>query len=107
VFSYGIAGSPKLLTGVVNYVSTVINGDYNGDGKIDAADYVVWRKNPAAFGGQAGYTAWRTNFGNPPGAVAILAAVPEPGTCFLVVLGAFELVWVRRRKNWQVFGRAG
>jgi len=35
VFSYGIAGSSKLLTGVVDYISTALNGDYNGNGKVD------------------------------------------------------------------------
>jgi hypothetical protein len=59
-------------------------GDYNGDGKVDAADYVVWRKDPSAHGGDpAGYDTWRTNFGRPAGAGAALgagagAAVPEP-----------------------------
>jgi hypothetical protein len=43
-------------------------GDYNGDGSVDAADYVVWRKNPAMFGGDpAGYNTWRTNFGGSAG----------------------------------------
>ena len=43
-------------------------GDYNGDGSVNAADYVVWRKNPAAFGGDpAGYNTWRTNFGSSGG----------------------------------------
>ena len=26
-------------------------GDYNSDAKVDAADYVLWRKNPADSGG--------------------------------------------------------
>lgn len=26
-----------------------LSGDYNQDGSVDAADYVLWRKNPAAF----------------------------------------------------------
>jgi hypothetical protein len=33
-----------------------LGGDYNGDGSVDAADYVAWRDNPAAHGGDpAGY----------------------------------------------------
>jgi hypothetical protein len=99
VFSYGIAGSSKLLTGAVNYISTTVAGDYDGNGKVDAADYVLWRKNPAAFGGNpAGYNTWRANFGYPPGAGVALAAVPEPATCLLALLGAFEFVWIRRRR---------
>ncbi|HJS09199.1 MAG TPA: hypothetical protein VJ809_16130 [Pirellulales bacterium] len=56
-------------------------GDYNGDGSVDAADYVVWRKNPGAFGGDpGGYNTWRMNFDVPDGAGSGLgaSAVPEP-----------------------------
>ncbi len=35
-------------------------GDYNGDGKVDAADYVKWRDS---IGTQAAYDVWRANFG--------------------------------------------
>lgn len=36
-------------------------GDFNCDGSVNAADYVVWRKQD---GSQAGYNEWRSNFGN-------------------------------------------
>jgi hypothetical protein len=35
--------------------------DYNGNGVVDAADYVAWRKNGGA---QTEYQAWLTNFGH-------------------------------------------
>jgi hypothetical protein len=55
-------------------------GDYNGDGKVDAADYVTWRKNPSAFfGSPTGYNVWRSNFGNPAGSGLGAGVVPEPG----------------------------
>jgi hypothetical protein len=66
-----------------------LEGDYNNDGKVDAADYVLWRTNPNDFGGDpAGYIAWRQNYG----AMQMMgsgarAAVPEPGACLLLVLG--------------------
>ena len=54
-------------------------GDYNDDGSVDAADYVVWRKNELAnnplpndngVGNQAArFSLWKANFGNTaPGA---------------------------------------
>lgn len=80
-------------------------GDYNRNGVVDAADYVIWRK---AFGqtvpigssadgnadGQitsADYDVWKAHFGrtNLPGAgsgagsVSSQTAVPEPGTVLL------------------------
>jgi len=36
-------------------------GDFNGDGTVDAADYVEWRKNG---GNPDDYNAWKANFGN-------------------------------------------
>jgi len=61
-------------------------GDYNGDGKVDAADYVVWRKTD---GTPAGYNAWRANFGQTVGAGSLVPAdmgvhaVPEPTSLWL------------------------
>lgn len=46
----------------LRYVYTVadpLTGDYNADGIVDAADYVVWRNTDRTPGG---YTAWRANF---------------------------------------------
>jgi hypothetical protein len=75
-------------------------GDYNNDGKVNAADYVLWRKNPSGFGGPGGYATWRANFGNPPGAGSSLpgdgGAVPEPGTFTLLCLSSLALVATRR-----------
>jgi autotransporter-associated beta strand protein len=79
-----------------------LNGDYNGDGMVNAADYVVWRNNMGTtnellndpLGGEIGqlhYDQWRENYGN--GTVADAASqgstVPEPTTlalCFLTMI---------------------
>jgi hypothetical protein len=63
-------------------------GDYNNDGKVDAADYVVWRKHN--INGQQGYDNWRTNFGRTAGSGSSLdgaGAVPEPASLALLLLG--------------------
>ncbi len=57
-----------------------LDGDYNFDGTVDAADYVLWRKND---GTQEGYDTWRANFGQMAGSGSAgdspsQAAVPEP-----------------------------
>jgi hypothetical protein len=98
--------SPTNLLGNVGGVN-LSAGDYNGNGTVDAADYVVWRKTPANFGtNAAGYAAWRSHFGNPAGTGSGTLAegtVPEP-TLIALQLGWFApLVWrvrrARRRKS--------
>jgi hypothetical protein len=80
----------------VNPPSVGIPGDYNEDGKVDAADYVVWRKGN--INGQQGYNDWRTNFGRTSGSgssIGSSAAVPEPGTVALLLLAAIAAVGSR------------
>ena len=72
-------------------------GDYNQDGKVDSADYVVWRKNPAGFDVNA-YDTWRQNFGLPVGSGAALSAgsVPEPST---IALGGLVFAFIAGRRR--------
>ena len=64
-------------------------GDYNQDGTVDSADYVVWRKTD---GTQSGFDTWRAHFGQTAGSSAIAellsGTVPEPTSALLLVLGA-------------------
>lgn len=56
-------------------------GDFNADGKVDAADYTVWRDMLGDF---ESYQLWRNNFGtnNAPSS----AGVPEPHSLLLLLL---------------------
>jgi hypothetical protein len=86
-------------------------GDYNQNGTVDAADYVVWRKNlgssmtlpndDTAGVGPDDYARWRTNYGQTAGAGAVTAnaanyAVPEPAPCVLLLLTVSVLLLRRR-----------
>jgi PEP-CTERM motif len=80
-------------------LSEGLAGDYNHDNKVDAADYVLWRKDPASFGGNpAGYNTWRSNFGNPPGSGLGSGAVPEPSAIMLAAAAALALMAANRRR---------
>jgi hypothetical protein len=58
----GGSGGAAVRGGVLFETSAVptLPGDYNQDEKVDAADYVVWRKTD---GTPNGYNLWRNNFG--------------------------------------------
>ena len=96
------------LTGVLSVVAPGVAGDYNDNGAVDAADYVVWRKQLVSNPGQTlpndatlgvdfdDYITWRANFGNstPSGAAA---AVPEPASALLAGLLTVLMVFGRIR----------
>jgi autotransporter-associated beta strand protein len=101
------------LTGAawqVNYLANAVElkvvtaglaGDYDNNGVVDAADYVVWRQDPAAHGGDpAGYNTWRANFGKPgsggSGSLAGGSGVPEPSALVLLLLSAAGVLVGRR-----------
>lgn len=82
-----------------------VAGDYNGNGKVDGADYVLWRNGgplanevdtPGTVNA-ADYTEWRARYGNPPGSGAGSSAIPEPATMSLFILGLAALQMNRRR----------
>jgi formylglycine-generating enzyme required for sulfatase activity len=73
-------------------------GDFNHNGTVDAADYVVWRKT--GINGQQGYNDWRSHFGQPAGSgsgAIANATVPEPSTLLLAITAFATLLTVRRR----------
>lgn len=86
---------------LLSLVEAGLPGDFNLDMVVDAADYVVWRKDPGSHGGPAGYDLWRANFGNPSGSGSGLSdggSVPEPAAGLLLVLAAGSLTGWRRRR---------
>jgi autotransporter-associated beta strand protein len=83
---------------------TTGGGDYNNDGVVDAADYVMWRKDPADNGGDPdGYNTWRTNFGNTTGGggnnLGESPSVPEPTGVVLLLVGAIGMVKLGARRR--------
>ena len=99
-------------------LSVGIAGDYNGNGSVDTADYILWRNggplanqvdDPNTVNGQD-YTEWRARFGNPgsgsgsssafpPPPSALNASVPEPTSLALFLIAAFGLRIVSRDRG--------
>jgi hypothetical protein len=89
-------------------------GDFNDDGVVDAADYVVWRKtegtnfdlsgNGDESGGSANtvdmadYNLWVTDFGEEDAGSGGAAAIPEPVNPMLVMLSALATSRLRARR---------
>jgi hypothetical protein len=128
VFEYHIAGGGSVVGGVEFTVAAVdpVDGDYNGDGTVNAADYTVWRnhlgqaftltgENPSAstpgIVDNEDYNFWKSRFGATSGSGSGGAgggelssyAVPEPGSgliyciCGLGVVGGGQARYGRRR----------
>ena len=101
--------SPAEIQTLFNIAPSGAPGDYNGNGAIDAADYVVWRDNLGTTNTipndltpgmvtQADYDVWRANFGKPTiGSGAGNVAVPEPASLTILLVCLAILAHERRR----------
>lgn len=111
------AGSLANATTITTLVQSnlIAGADYNHNGLVDAADYVLWRKTlgttvtpgSGADGSgngiidQADYNLWRAHFGLTSGAGSGSGlsggAVPEPASCLLLVAGLLAIAARRNR----------
>jgi hypothetical protein len=93
---------PTLPVGVI--------GDFNNDGVVNAADYVVWRRAPPnatlpnddspGVVDASDYADWRANFGKsaPVNGAALTAnSIPEPAGVVLLVIAILIGSMVRNR----------
>jgi hypothetical protein len=86
-------------------VLSPVAGDYNDNGIVDVADYVLWRnggalKNQVDDPNQVNsqdYVEWRARFGNSQATAA--SVVPEPGVCGLIALITIALIDCRARRS--------
>lgn len=69
-----------------------LDGDFNGDGDVDGADFLVWQRTP----GVGNLADWQANFGN--AANANSTTVPEPASICLV--GTLFVITCTRR-SWR------
>jgi hypothetical protein len=106
-------GSQQALNGPVDEVAVWLNrqltvaeaiglyqaaigspGDFNGDGVVDGADFLVWQRDDATPGG---LDAWKANYGAGAGATIAAAGVPEPASLTLIGLCGLAIACRRRR----------
>jgi hypothetical protein len=104
------------LTQVTPVAPPPPTGDYNLNGVVDAADYVLWRKtfddvnavaNRPADGNKDGYVddydydIWAQHFGNTSvsGAGLVAGQVPEPAALWLCAMGLVAFCASHRRRS--------
>lgn len=105
----------RLAIWLSRFVRNLIPGDFNGDGSVDARDYVVWRNSTGQlvtyFDGADGngdgivstadYMVWRANFGITTGSGASpTTSVPEPAGAMLLVGAVAAGGTSRRNRRW-------
>lgn len=73
-----------------------LTGDHNQDGRVDAADYVAWRK--LNIGGPQGYNDFVENFGEGALGAGGAGQVPEPAALGLVGLALLGAAMRRHRR---------
>jgi hypothetical protein len=102
VFNRGVDNELLVDAGLAINAAAVdpgLAGDFNHDGAVNAADYVVWRKPLSTDGG---YAEWQTNFGRTVagrGASRLPTTVPEPAVVCLLAHAAGLLVGAARRRG--------
>ncbi|WP_146567387.1 hypothetical protein [Posidoniimonas corsicana] len=90
-------GANSLTLDVTVDPNNLLDGDFNFDGVVDAADYTVWRDGLGTTFGPGDYDIWRANYGATANSgVASPTAAPSPSG-LVCLLAAGVCVALRRR----------
>ena len=93
----------QIVLSAFESLSPMLPGDYNQDGVVDSADYVVWRNGLGTTHTQNDYTIWRAYFGQTSGSSASTTAgtssapIPEPDALLMILMGMILMFICQRR----------
>jgi len=85
-------GNMRITQMSATLVGSSIPGDFNGDNKVDGADFLLWQTDNMV----GDLADWEANFGPPAPAIAA-ASIPEPSTILMGILVSLGLLTTRRR----------
>lgn len=99
----GLGNSFVLNVPYQSILSVVINsapdipGDFNQNGVVDMADYLIWRSAVGTTYTQDDYDVWRAHFGQTVGAGALAgSSVPEPPLSIFALLATASFCGIRK-----------
>ena len=95
------AGTPSVAEWIRATPNIQLDGDFNHDDVVDAADYTVWRDGLGAEYTLEDYDLWKNNFGATAGAAAAAGPslpVPEPAALALLIATVLYLVGACRSR---------
>lgn len=94
-------GTPSVAKWIRATPNIVLDGDFNGDDVVDAADYTAWRDGLGDRYSEADYELWKNNFGLTAGAAVEsgTSVVPEPATFLPLISSLLLLCFVTRCRN--------
>jgi hypothetical protein len=104
-FDHGLLGWATTGSGTATIVPETLEGDFNNDSVVNAADYVAWRKSN--INGPQGYADWRENFGETStgSGAEFGGTVPEPASLLQLGVGFAGLALTFQRKRRHTTGR--
>jgi hypothetical protein len=105
--SFGNAGVAGISFDVLSDVAAD-DADFDGNGLVDGADFLIWQRSAGSAGGPAqgdangdgnvnatDLSVWKTQFGA-GAAVGAIGAVPEPSAALLLAIGVCAVARIRK-----------
>lgn len=101
------------IAGIVEYVGTPGDADFDGDNDVDGRDFLAWQRNNGTIGGPAfgpgdangdgnvddtDLTIWQGQYGTLGGPLAAATTVPEPTSLALLVFASLASALRRARR---------
>jgi hypothetical protein len=74
--------------------SVGLAGDFDGDGRVDGSDFLLWQRNTSV----GSLSDWKAHFGQSQ-LSAVVSAVPEPGAIVLAISACTILIAARRNRS--------
>lgn len=73
-----------------SFIAPTPDPDFNEDDLVDGIDFLVWQRDPNAYGGANGLAAWEAEYAGVP-VVGAIGTVPEPSSLIYLIAGSLGM----------------